>query len=171
MDAAADARRDGFTLAEVIVSLGLFALIAVGGLGALGPIRSGGALGATPAAVGAVRLSKDHTAAGVYLQGVLEYLAGLTGIPLVPGSYAAPFPAEWTGMPVVPSGPEQVGGARLVVAVERWHWDDTAGRYCVVGSPGCAAVAAGEYLTRASATLTWEFRGVVRSMTLVRCVP
>lgn len=173
-------RDGGFTLAEVMVSLGLFALIAVGSLGILGSVEVGGPLAAAPTAVGAVRLARDHTAAALYLHAVQEVLSARTAAQLPPGTYcrgedcppSLPFPDELADVPPPPTGPSQISRLRLLVTVEHWHWDASAeGHYCLVGSPGCGAGPASEFLTRVRSTLTWEFRGFLRTLTLTRFIP
>src|SRR3989304_6906349 len=68
-------RDQGFSLIEVLVALGIFAVISVGVLSVLGATAVGGFQDASPTALATGRRAKDLTVAGVYLQALHDYLA------------------------------------------------------------------------------------------------
>src|SRR4030067_39285 len=65
----------GFSLIEVLVALGIFAVVSVGVLSVLGATAAGGFQDASPTALTTGRRAKDLTAAAADLQAMHDYLA------------------------------------------------------------------------------------------------
>ncbi len=190
----------GFTLVEILVSLAIFAVVIVGALGVLGAAGAGGFLEGFPTGFVTARAARDTTAAAVYVQAFQERAASQVSSTLVPGTYcdgldctvttpivSTPIsPASGlTGYSTPPGQPYQLDWRRLDVTIERWYWDDTidtdgAGPdkskvYCrgaPTVEPGCTmATPATEFLVRIRSKLTWQFRGVSRTMEVDRFLP
>lgn len=172
--------QDGFTLVEIVVALAIFLMIVVGTLSVLGASNQGGFMESFPTAFGTGRAAKDITAASVYLQAFQEYVGsqgssqaangtytctppGLTCTPALPGTFAAgPAPS---------SQPYELNWTTMVVLIDTWNWDQTNLRYCVIGSPGCAATVTSDALVHVRSTLTWQSRTLTRSLTVERFIP
>ncbi len=190
----------GFTLVEILVSLAIFAVVVIGTLGVLGAAGSGGFLEGFPTGFVTTRAARDMTAASVFLQAFQEHAASqavtLGDSSLVPGTYCegpdcATQNLSSAGLgtyPLPPTQPYQLDWRTLNVTIEWWYWDNTCRStgglgsrcdsnpthgevYCVIGSPGCAATTASEYVVRTYAMLTWRFRGVTRTLDVNRFLP
>ncbi len=173
----------GFTLVEILISLALFAVVVVGALGVLGAAGSGGFLESFPSGFAAMRVARDMTAASVYLQAFQEYSSGVGGAALNQGTYClansgsncGPTPAlAGAGLgsfPPVPGYPYQLNWQTLYVTIDWWYWDNTATKYCIVGSPGCAATSTTEHLVRIDSKLKWQYRGFSRTLEVSRFLP
>lgn len=173
------APQGGFTLLEIVVSMTIFAVIVVGTAGLLAASAAGGFLDTFPTALAATHLAKDLTAASSYLQALQEFMASRPGALTAPGSYClgsgcepAEALADAAGLPLPPSVSSQLRGARLLVDIQRWHWNPSGpDRYCLVGTAECATTPAGDYLTHVRATLTWQSRGTARTLTVEQVLP
>lgn len=162
----------GFTLIELMVVMAIFAIIAVGAVGMLGAADAGGLLGGVPTGGGTTRLAKDMTAATVYLQAFHEFTASRGSANATPGTYCigtacSPevfLPAGLSGYPTPPGSTYQLEWTRLLVLVETWYWDTSTNRFTPTPT-------ANETITRVQSTLTWQMRGISRSLTMDRFIP
>lgn len=171
----------GFTLIEILISLVVFAIIALGAIAALGVTTASGYLEAFPTSFGTVRTARDYTAAATYLQTIEEFAAnkGFTAAG-ADNTYTVNGPAAgtactgslagvpWTGAPCPENEPYQLNWETLTIKIEEWNWDQTNKKYCLVDSTGCAAIAGTESVKLVEATLTWKFNEQPRSMTVKR---
>lgn len=187
--ASAVSNQAGFTMLEILVALGMFAVIAIGTLGIIGATNAGGFLEGFGTTFATARSARDYTAGSVYMQAFQEYVAGRGTANATPGSYcvgtgcspAVPLPAGLAGYPTPPGRPYQLNWTRLTVVIQQLYWDDTtdvdgAGpdlgkTYCIIGSAGCSATVTLDVATRVRSTLTWVARGVTRTLTVERFVP
>jgi len=172
----------GFTVVEILISLAIFAGVVVGALGVLG-VTGSGVLESFPSSFANTRMARDITAAAVYLQAFQEYASGVGGSALNPGTYCLANSGSTCGATSALSGaglgsyppvlgyPYQLNWQTLVVTIDRWYWDNTAKKYCIVGSPGCPATSTTEYLVRIDSTLTWQYRGFNRTLEVSRVLP
>ena len=169
--------QSGFTLVEVLVSLAIFAVVIIGATALLGAANTGGLLEGFNTSFSAARVSKDISAASVYLQAFQEFVDSKGSANATPGSYcvgsacspAVALPSGLTGYPTPPGQPYQLAWTKLNVLIERWHWDAVAAKYCLVG-PGCGASSTTESVTRVRAILTWQIKGVQRTITVERFI-
>ncbi|OLD45005.1 MAG: hypothetical protein AUI83_16530 [Armatimonadetes bacterium 13_1_40CM_3_65_7] len=178
----------GFTLIEILVSLAIFAVVVIGALGVLGAAGSGGFLSGFTTGFVTTRAARDLTAASVFLQAFQEHAASQAvtqgDSSLLPGTYCqGPDPgcsnnlssAQLGAYPLPPTQPYELGWQRLDVTVERWYWNDTTKTYaCAQPNPPCTFVIPSpppEYLVRLHSTLTWQYRGVTRTLDVNRFLP
>ncbi|HEY6101808.1 MAG TPA: prepilin-type N-terminal cleavage/methylation domain-containing protein [bacterium] len=177
------AQAHGFSLIEVLVALGIFAVVCVGVLSVLGATAAGGFLDAAPTSLTTGRHAKDLTVAAVYLQALHDYLAtqddavwsallstwpsgtdeqiyclGSGGASC--GGGEPTLPAALGSYPLPQSAPYQLTSTTLRVVVQRWHWDCATTRYAV--NP---ALATPDLLVRVYSTLVWRFKGEPRTVT------
>ncbi len=170
--------QSGFTLVEVLVSLAIFAVVIIGATALLGAANTGGLLEGFTTSFAAARVSKDISAASVYLQSFQEFVNSRGSASATPGSYCVgsacsppvALPAGLTGYPTPPGQPYQLDWTKLDVLIERWHWDAVAAKYCLVGSAGCGAVSTTESVTRVRTILTWQLQNVQRTLTVERFI-
>lgn len=162
----------GFTLVEVMVVMAIFLGIVVGAVLILGAADTSGLLQGFPTGFSTARTAKDITAASVYLQAFQEFAASKGSANATPGSYCigagcAPpvaLPAGLSGYPTPPGSTYQLNWTRLDVLIETWYWDPTSNRF----SPTFNTT---ETLTRVRSSVTWEVKGVTRSLTMDRFIP
>jgi len=176
-------RMHGFSLIEVLVALGIFAVVCVGVVSILGATAAGGLQDASPTALSTGRRAKDLTAAAVYLQALHDYLATLDNavwgalftawLPGVdeqiycigPGRSscggAEPTPPAIVGSyPLPRTAPYQLHWTTLRILVQRWHWDCATTRFAarpVRTTP--------DVLIHVRSTLSWRFKGEARTLT------
>lgn len=169
----------GFTLLEILVSIVIFAVIAIGAMGVIGASDAGGFLEGFPSAFVTARVARDYTAGSVYLQSLQEYVYSKGNLAAAPGTYCkgtgcspeAELPAGLAGYPMPPGEPYQLKWSKVELRIERWYWDDTAKDYKCgepFGTPDLSVPArtcsfavpspAPEYVVRAQARLTWKIR-------------
>jgi prepilin-type N-terminal cleavage/methylation domain-containing protein len=177
----------GFTLVEILVSLAIFAIVVIGALGIMGAAGGGGFLEGFPVGFATTRAARDTTAAAVYLQALQEYAANQGGSTLTVGSYcwgpdncpAPNLPSAGLGLaPTPPTQPYQLDARTLTVTIEKWYWDDSTGnkryRCSLPASASCnfaVPVPATESLVHMNSTLRWQYRGLMRTMTVDRFLP
>ena len=168
----------GFTLIEILISLVVFAIVAIGALAALGATTTSGFLGAFPTSFATVRTARDYTAAANYLQSLQDYIASQGSSAATVGTYCAePGGGCSSGIPIPSDYPDpddlstQMNWTKLDVVIQRWYWDNAAIKYCLVGSTGCGAAALGDYAVYVQSTLTWTFDNVGRTLTVNRFIP
>ena len=172
----------GFSLIEVLVALGIFAVVSVGVLSVLGATAAGGFQDASPTALTTGRRAKDLTVAAVYLQALHDYLAsqdemvwdalfatwppGATdrtycirpgGTPCDGGEPV--LPVLLGGYPVPESTPYQLNWTMVRIVIERWFWDCSMKRYAPERS-----LPTRDLLVRVHSTLLWRFKDEVRSL-------
>jgi prepilin-type N-terminal cleavage/methylation domain-containing protein len=175
-------RAYGFTLIEVLVALGIFAVVCVGVLSVLGAATAGGFQDASPTALTTGRRAKDLTVAAVYVQALHDYLASLddavwsavfSGWPVGvdeqtycvgPGGTSCGGgelipPAILGSVPLPQAAPYQLDWIALRILVQRWYWDCATARYAVN-----AAFPTADLLVRVRSTLLWRFKGEVRAV-------
>ncbi len=170
--------QNGFTLIEVLVSLAIFAVVIIGATALLGAANTGGLLEGFNTSLSAARVSKDISAASIYVQAFQEFVNSKGSANATPGSYCigsacsppVALPAGLTGYPAPPGQPYQLNWTKLDVLIERWNWDAVAAKYCLVGAAGCAASATTESVTRVRAILTWQIKSVQRTLTVERFI-
>lgn len=176
-------REHGFSLIEVLVALGIFAVVCVGVLSVLGATAAGGFQDASPTALTTGRRAKDLTVAAVYLQALHDYLASqdaavwnalfsawLPGVDeqiycVGPGRSSCAggepaLPAVLGSYPLPQAAPYQLAWTTLNILIQRWDWDCAAIRY----APG-SALTTPDLLVRVRSTLRWRFKGEVRALT------
>jgi|GEM_PF-2097479 len=153
----------GFTLLEVLIAVAILALVLVGAG------RRGGVLdGLRDAQIG-IRMARDYTVAGAYLQSLHEFVASRGGDRVGPGAYCVgpgceverALPSGLDGYPLPPATPSQLDWRRLEVVIEPWAWDRLSRRFAP-GEPG--------ELWRVRSSLTWQFGGTARTLVLERFV-
>ena len=172
----------GFSLLEVLVALGIFAVVAVGALSVLGATAAGGFQEASPTALTTGRRAKDLTVAGVYLQALHDYLAsqddtiwdavfaawppGVTertycirvgGTPCDSGDPTPPAPLG--NYPIPETTPYQLHWTEVRLLVQRWFWDCTMKRYAPDG-----IIPSRDVLIRLRSTLIWRFKGELQTL-------
>ena len=175
-------RDQGFSLIEVLVALGIFAVISVGVLSVLGATAVGGFQDASPTALATGRRAKDLTVAGVYLQALHDYLAsqdemawdavfatwppGATdriycirpgGTPCGAGEPA--LPVLLGDYPIPEATPYQLNWTVVRILIQRWYWDCATNRY----APD-RKVTTPDLLVRVHSSLTWQFKDEVRTL-------
>ena len=171
----------GFTLIEILVSLAIFAVVVIGALGVLGAAGSGGFLSGFGTGFTTTRAARDITAASVSLQAFQEHAAMQASTAgdasLVPGTYCQGSGCGTPNLgsaglgtyPLPPTQSYQLNWQRLDVVIERWCWDNPSKLY--LHTAGCDTAPATEYLVRVHSTLTWEYRGVTRTLDVDRFLP
>lgn len=169
-------RSDGFTLLEIVISLALFLMIAVGVSGMIGVSNVGGP-GAFPTAFGVARSAKDVTAASVYLQSLQEYAAsqGSTSMGASSTYTCTPSGVTWSCTPSLPTGltgapqpsaqPFELQWTQLLIDVSRWNWDSTTLTYKT------SAPSTTDNLIRVRSTLNWQLGTVQKTLTVERFIP
>jgi prepilin-type N-terminal cleavage/methylation domain-containing protein len=175
-------RPGGFTLVEVLVALGIFAVVSIGVLSLLGGAVAGGVQDAAPTALATGRQAKDLTVAGVYLQALHDHLASQddsvwnvvfstwppgtaeqtyclsSGGPSCAGGEPT-LPAALGDHPVPASAPFQLNWLEVRIVIQRWFWDCDAARY----APN-RPIPTEEMLVHVNSTLSWRFRRQARSL-------
>lgn len=163
--------QDGFTLVEILVSLAIFATVVIGAVGVLAA-DAGGFLSGFPTSFVAARVAKDITAASVYLQAFQEFVASKGSAYATPGTYClgggcspvVALPSKLSGYPTPPSAGYQLDWTRLDVVIQLWYWDPLNNRFSTSFNTT-------ETLTRVQSTLTWQEKGVTRTLTVDRFIP
>jgi prepilin-type N-terminal cleavage/methylation domain-containing protein len=168
----------GFTLLEIMISLVVFLVIVIGTMGVLGAAGEGGFFGGFPIGFAVVRTARDYTAASLHVQALHEFAASAGGLAAPvgtwcrgPGCSPESWPPEWAAAPAAPIRPYQLDLRRTDVLIQRWHWDATNRKYCLVGTGGCASVVSDDYLVYLRTTLTWQLQSASRTLTAERVIP
>lgn len=172
----------GFFLIEVLVALGIFAIVSIGALSVLGATAAGGFQDASPTALTTGRQAKDLTVAGVYLQALHDYLASQDDT--VWDAVFATWPPGATeqtycirpggtpcdgGEPVLPtllgdypipeSPPYQLNWTMVRILIQRWFWNCAPKRY----APD-RPLPTRDVLVRVHSTLLWRFKDAIRTL-------
>lgn len=166
---------DGFSLIEIMISLTLFLIIALGAASMIG-VSSAGGPGGLVTAFGVGRAAKDVTAASVYIQSLQEYAASQGSAAMgLPATYnCTPNAATWSCTPSLPAGltgapqpstqPFELQWTQLVIDVSRWNWDASL-KYINGG------VSTTDNLIRVRATLNWQVGVALKTLTVERFIP
>lgn len=172
----------GFSLIEVLVALGIFAIVSVGVLSVLGATAAGGFQDASPTALATGRRAKDLTVAGVYLQALHDHLASQDEMvwdavfaTWPPGTRDQTYcirsggtpcdggepmlPALLGDHPLPESTPYQLNWTMVRISIQRWFWDCSMRRY----APD-RPLPTRDLLIRVHSTLLWRFKHEVRSL-------
>lgn len=166
----------GFSIIEMLIALVVFAIVAIGVLTVVGAASTGGFLGAFPTSFATVRVARDYTTAAAYLQSFEDFAANKQSANLTPGEWTATPGADFPsgkGLDDHPPFPStgQLNWTSLVVCIERWPWDGST-KYADPNPNGCSpTLTTGDYVTLVEPTLTWTFKGQVRTLAVDRFIP